>query len=571
MSEANVNGARALLRRRPLLVLFLFCFTAWLPGFFTLPPLDRDESRFAQASKQMLESNNFIDIRLGHEPRYKKPAGIYWLQAASTEIVSAVTGDWNRDWIWTYRVPSLLGAFAAVAFTFWCAGAFAETEVAFLAALLLGMTLLLSAEAKIAKTDAVLLATVVGAQAVLLRAYLAARDPTRPALTLKIALLGWTAFAAGILIKGPVIIGVCAVTIVALAIWDKQWRWLASLRPLWGIALTLVLVLPWLIAIWIQSRGQFYEQSLGHDFAAKLQSGQESHGAPPGSYLLVTTFTFWPATLFLIPAVAAAIRRHSEPAIRFLLAWAGASWVMFEIVPTKLPNYILPVYPALAILCALWALAPRDERAPRWQRLLFYAAPVQFLLAIAVFAALPVFLPRLYWMGTTPWLIGASCVFALLGIAAVIFLMRGSNVKAFGLALACVLVIYPTITLGVGPRLDQLWVSPRAAALVAKDSRPGDPPPALAGYEEPSLLFLLGTETRLTDGFGAAEAGAGQGGLALVDDTERSKFLAHLAELEADATAVDELSGFNYSRGRRTHITVYRVTPVHQVTIPPPE
>ena len=69
-------------------LLFLICLIAWLPGLFTIPPLDRDESRFAQASKQMLETGNFVDIRFGHEPRYKKPVGIYWLQAASTAVAA---------------------------------------------------------------------------------------------------------------------------------------------------------------------------------------------------------------------------------------------------------------------------------------------------------------------------------------------------------------------------------------------------------------------------------------------------------------------------------------------------
>src|SRR6201992_3666513 len=104
---------RASSNRRAVIALIALCVRAWAPGFLTLPPLDRDESRFAQASKQMLETGNFVDIRFGNEPRYKKPVGIYWLQAATTGAVSAVTGDKSRNHIWTYRIPSLVGAFAA--------------------------------------------------------------------------------------------------------------------------------------------------------------------------------------------------------------------------------------------------------------------------------------------------------------------------------------------------------------------------------------------------------------------------------------------------------------------------
>src|SRR6516225_6829844 len=82
--------------RRPFAILALLCICLWLPAILAVPPLDRDESRFAQSSKQMLESGDFVDIRFGHVPRYKKPVGIYWLQAATTEIA----GLGQRDHIW---------------------------------------------------------------------------------------------------------------------------------------------------------------------------------------------------------------------------------------------------------------------------------------------------------------------------------------------------------------------------------------------------------------------------------------------------------------------------------------
>ena len=65
------------------ILLLLVSLALFLPGFFTLPPLDRDEPRFAQASRQMLETGDFIDIRFQDEARHKKPVGIYWIQSAS--------------------------------------------------------------------------------------------------------------------------------------------------------------------------------------------------------------------------------------------------------------------------------------------------------------------------------------------------------------------------------------------------------------------------------------------------------------------------------------------------------
>ncbi|GAA0544978.1 4-amino-4-deoxy-L-arabinose transferase-like glycosyltransferase [Rhizomicrobium palustre] len=553
----------AALKLRPRLFLTLFCLLLWAPGVFSLPPLDRDESRFAQASKQMLETGDLIDIRFGAVPRYKKPVGIYWMQSAST----AIAGLGERTHIWTYRLPSLFGALIAVFLTFWCARAFAGVETAMLAAGFLGSTLLLTAEATIATTDAVLLAATLGSVAVLMRVYLASKgEAVMPSRW--IILAGWFSLGVIILVKGPPVFVPLAIA-AGLSLWDKNGRWLKATNPLSGIALVLVMVLPWLLAITFKSHGAFFQQSLGQDFATKLQGGQESHGAPPGYFLIALTPSFWPAILFLLPGFVMAIRYHRQPVMRFLLAWT-ATWIAFELVPTKLPHYVLPTYPALAIMAALWAEAPRAEGGI-WGRIAIYAAPVQFALGAIALAIGLVYLPIKYGTGPIYWLVLPALLFAAITIGALIQYFRENTRNAALLALAAPLLLYPTLTGFAGPNLSQLWVSPRAAAEVARLSRPGDSPPKLAGYLEPSLVFFLGTKTRQTDGRGAAEAGAAEGGLALVEDHEGAAFKARLGELEATAAEVGALDGFNYSRGRKVHIRIYRLEPVSEIPPPPAE
>src|SRR5262245_53368229 len=75
---------------RATLFLVLFSLVVFLPGFFTIPPIDRDEARFAQATKQMVETGDFVDIRFQDDVRYKKPVGIYWMQAAAVEAARAL-------------------------------------------------------------------------------------------------------------------------------------------------------------------------------------------------------------------------------------------------------------------------------------------------------------------------------------------------------------------------------------------------------------------------------------------------------------------------------------------------
>ncbi len=627
----------ARLARHPFALLALLGLLLWLPGVLSLPALDRDESRFAQSSRQMVESGDMVDIRFGHVPRYKKPIGIYWLQATATKLAAPFLhgGD---DRIWTYRLPSLLGGIAAGWLTVWCALAVAGAEAALLAGLLMLGSVLLTAEATIATTDAVLLACMLGVQGVLLRLYRAGRDSDWP-VSNRTVMWGWAAFGFGVLIKGPVVFG-AALTILGLVGWDwweqkrkiraaakaaidaaaiaapdaakptpaaaaegpaaaakpipdavaapkvavdaaqdvaaaldadapdtkpqAVWVWLLGLRPWRGLLLVVLLIVPWLVAITIQSRGAFLEQSLGEDFAAKMAGGQESHGGWPGYYLLLSAVSFWPAILFVLPGTLAGIARRGEPAIRFLLVWAASWWLAVELIPTKLPHYVIFAYPPLAILAALFVLDPRPIASKlggfltpaRW------IAIVQFVIGAGLLAAAPFVLDSGYdggGEGNVWWINALGAAGGFVALAALILLLLRKPVWAMILGFVAMLVFVPTLTAVVGPRLERLWLSEKLKGDVANLSRPGDPPAALAGYEEPSLVFALGKDVVLTDGKGAAEAGAKSGGLALVEDSEKGDFLARLAELQGDATWLESRTGFNYSRGRDVNVNLYRV------------
>ncbi|MGH7089682.1 MAG: ArnT family glycosyltransferase, partial [Stellaceae bacterium] len=138
---------------RPYALLLLLCAVLYVPGLASLPVTDRDEARFAQATRQMLETGDFLDIRFGETARNNKPAGIYWLQAAA---VAATEGPEGRA-IWPYRIPSLLGAIGAVLLTFAFGARLVGSKAALIGAALLASSVALAVEAHLAKTDAVLL------------------------------------------------------------------------------------------------------------------------------------------------------------------------------------------------------------------------------------------------------------------------------------------------------------------------------------------------------------------------------------------------------------------------------
>src|SRR5438094_2847870 len=153
------RSAGWLLGVRPYLVLAGLCLALYLPGIAAIPPLDRDEARFAQATRQMLASGDYLHIRFQNEARNKKPAGIYWLQAAAVAAFSSA----EATAIWPYRVPSLIGATAAVLLVFAVGAALfadrpAPRRTAAIAAVLLASAIGVIVEAHIAKADAALLA-----------------------------------------------------------------------------------------------------------------------------------------------------------------------------------------------------------------------------------------------------------------------------------------------------------------------------------------------------------------------------------------------------------------------------
>src|SRR2546421_8995954 len=387
----------------------------FLPGFFNIPPIDRDEARFAQATKQMVETGDFVDIRFQEEVRYKKPVGVYWLQAAAVETASAMGLPRAPVRIWLYRVPSLIGAIGAVLLTYWTALPFVTRRGAILAGLMLCSSVLLGAEARLAKTDAMLLLTVVAAMGALARVYLSwqrGEDPVRPPWSSPA--IFWTALAAGILLKGPLILMFVVLTIGSLAILDRSAVWFWRLRPVWGLIWMLVLVLPWFVAIFWRAGDTFFADSLGGDMLSKL-GAQESHGAPPGVYLLLFWVTFWPGAPLAGMAAPAVWRARREPGAQYLLAWLVPSWIVFELVLTKLPHYVLPLYPAIAIL-AVGALERRVlsrvgwvTRGSAWWFVVPAGASVLAIVGAITLTRQPVFFAWPFVAG------GLGCVLCALG------------------------------------------------------------------------------------------------------------------------------------------------------------
>ncbi|WP_049974710.1 glycosyltransferase family 39 protein [Azospirillum sp. B4] len=567
----------AVLRPVHYVILALLALATFLPGFTTIPPFDRDESRFAQASRQMMETRDHVSIRFQDEARNKKPVGIYWLQNATATAVQAITGDHDPETtpIWAYRLPSLIGAVTAVLLTAWAGQLLFGATAGFGAALLMAVSVLLSVEARMAKTDAVLLATVVAAMGALGRVYLDRRKPLPP--TWGLTLTFWVAIGVGILIKGPVILLPVLGSIVTLGFADRDWSWLKGLRPLPGIAIVLAMVLPWLVAITIATKGQFFADSIGHEFLGKVGSGQEKHAGPPGYYLVTFWLSFWPGSLLVGLGAAWAWRRRHDDAVRFCLAWIVPTWLIFEAVATKLPHYVLPTFPALAFLGMAALLSrvdakaaaeraanrnlTREERKPTVAgRIGRWAVIILYLVITVALALLGAGAPLRLEGTNLPAGFVAGGLALVTGIAFVV-LERIGCLKRLTLGVAAGGALSMISILGlVMPSLKAMWLSPTIAQAVADHRLCPTTVLAAAGYTEPSLVFLVGTKTKLGEPEMVANhlADDPSCGLALVRDKEEPAFAAQLAARGLAPELIKHFRGFNYSRGNWANLALYR-------------
>jgi 4-amino-4-deoxy-L-arabinose transferase-like glycosyltransferase len=550
---ASVFDYAAASNRRAAMMLLLVCLLGFLPGIFQIPPVDRDEAYFAQATKQMIETGDYVDIRYQDDVRYRKPVGIYWLQAAVVNTASALGLANASTTIWLYRMPSLFGAIGAVLLTYWCALAFVSRRGALLAALMMVSCAMLGAEARLAKTDAVLLFTIVAAMSALARVYLASRATGEAQPSLSLLAIFWTALAGGILIKGPLILMVVGLAAATLVILDRSARWLSALRPIPGLMWLFLLVLPWFIAIYARVGGQFLVASVGEDMLAKIASPQESHGAPPGFYVLLFFVTFFPASILAGLAAPAVWAVRRQAAARFLLAWLVPSWIVFEAVITKLPHYVLPLYPAIAILTAgaiesrVLSQRPWLVRGVMW----WFLAPV-IVSIIAIVAAI-IISRDLVLMA---WPLLASAI--VCGLFAWQLFDDDGAEHAFARATAASVLMAIGIYAVVVPALTPAFPS-AALAEVLHDASCPRPVAASVGYEEPSLVFLAGTSTHFTDATGAADF-LRQGGcrFAFIESRQERAFALRAEAIGLRYNPGPRVEAFNISLGRPITIAVFQ-------------
>jgi 4-amino-4-deoxy-L-arabinose transferase-like glycosyltransferase len=362
----------------------------------------------------------------------------------------------------------------------------------------------------------------------------------------------WTALAIGILIKGPLNLMIVGLAALTLSILERSARWLVALRPLAGIAWLFLLVLPWFIAIYARVGSAFLIGALGHDMLGKIAGAQETHGAPPGLYLLLFFATFYPGSILAGLAAPAVWAVRREPAAKFLLAWLVPSWIVFELVVTKLPHYVLPLYPAIAILIA-GAVESKVLSRRSWLvrgAVWWFIAPMLISIAtvtVAIFVARDPAFPAWPFFaaavvcGLFAWLLyepdGAELSVVRATAGAVMM-----AIGVFSITIPWLRTVFPSVTL----------------AGILRNASCAQPVAASAGYEEPSLVFLAGTATLLTDASSAADfLEEGDCRFAFIETGQERAFALRAEAIGLRYDRGPHVDGFDMSTGQRISVAVF--------------
>lgn len=532
---------------------------AGLPGLLMTPVLDRTEARVVQVSARMLDRGDWVDTHYADEDRLRTAPGLHWLQAASTAVFSDVQ---DRD-IRPYRLPSLLGAMLAAWACAWGAGALFGARAGFLAGALLGASFLMSTLAGVAQPSALMAGLVILSLAALGRLYVLAREGEAeasasggppPPLPRTFKLMAWGGLAGSILVGGLGGLVVIGLTLIALGVMDRRWRWMGRLGWLGGLCLIVVVVGPWIIAATVSTDGRIWSQLIQNNALARIIDGRAEWGLP-GRHLLLAPLLLFPATLLAPAALAAGLTRRTEPGVRFALAWLIPAWILFELAPDLMWHQPLPLYAAAAWLGSAALVRPMGRFA-RWGGALLAAVGGLYMTG-AVLYALSEFGGEAARAWATPT-IGLT-----LGAAAIggFLLYHRMAVTAALVSIGLGLLAHAGLA-GLARNLEPLWVSPRLdAAMTEAGLHPVAGryrgPVSVVGYDQPSVAFLFAGAAQSAGPQDAARAVLDRRP-AVVEERQDPAFRAALARLGGEARAEGRVEGVNYATGDRVVLTLYR-------------
>jgi len=429
---------------------------------------DVDEPNNAVCAREMLAAGNWWVPVFNGGLRFDKPILLYWLMMPAFSLFGV-----NE---FAARLPSAL-AMTALSFTvFYFGRKLVNEKAGFAAALLFASTLHVIVIGRAATPDPVFMLCTGFALFALYSVDQAEGGSPR------LLDAAYVAMGLGVLAKGPVAVLMPALVMGAYLLLMGRWRDISGFRPLRGALIVLAVALPWYVTVGVLTDGLWLKEFILHHNIDRFTGPLQGHRGFPGFYAISVLIGVFPWSGLLIASLIFGpwrLRALRETPLRlFLLCWIGVFLVFFSVARTQLPNYMLPVFPAVSLLMATW-LRHAGEQRRSW---LIWPALVLSLLAVIGGG---IALERM-WTGT--WMYALS--FLPVSVAALLLLLRHSLPALSSLAagMAGCIVILAGWAL---PALNVHRATPQLAA-AALHAGIGDRDLATYRYFQPSLLFYHG-------------------------------------------------------------------------------
>lgn len=446
---------------------------------------DQDEPRYFQVAREVLGSGDPFTLRYDGQPWFVHPPLFFWLQALAASVLG-FTEVAARLW-------TAVSSAAAVGVTFLLAQGFYGRRTALLASAILATTLQVLVQARLAVFDPTLLAFMLAT----LYMALVAQSAERPGA------YRWAGAWAGLATatKGP--IGLLLPAMVLGALWTVRREWWRLRRiPLAAVGLFVLVGLPWYVVETVRHGRAFLETAVGYYLVTRFVGVVENQPGPWWYYIPVLLVGSYPWTALIPSALALHLRRRAELPSQVILLWCGITVAFYSVAGTKLPNYVLPVYPLLAIgIARLWdqALAPSSREAGQLLRRAAFLLPVGPALLVAAIVAFGVVKFPAEMTALRPVMVGTLALMAAGPLVGAGLLLTG-RVRAALASLVLTLALFvPVLVHATLPAVERFRPLPRIARAMRAAMAPGDAL-VLAGPERPSLRFYADRAVvRVTD------------------------------------------------------------------------
>ncbi|MBE0621878.1 MAG: glycosyltransferase family 39 protein [Burkholderiales bacterium] len=480
--------------------MLLLAFTAiWFSNLEYRKLVNPDEGRYAEIPREMVASGDWTTPRLNDIKYFEKPALQYWATATAYTLFG--------EHQWTARLWSALTGFLGVLMVFFTGRRLFGAQAGWYAALVLASSLLWVLIAHVNTLDMGVSFFLAAAVCAFL---LAQHDTTAARKRTGWMLTAWAAVALAVLSKGLIGLVLPGAALVLYILVERDWKLIGRLRLATGIVLLLVLTLPWFVAV-SRANPEFFHFFFIHEHFERFLTKQHGRYQPPYYFIPVLLAGMLPWTVTLIDALARAWKRAPRQSFqvqRFLLLWSAVVFVFFSVSDSKLVSYILPIFPALALLIGV-RLTQLSTRALAWQTL-----PAA-LAGIAVLALMPGIesyasreVPVEMFHNYAPWLIAAA-VLQIAGAAACAWLAWRGRTNAALVVLASAGLAFAQLALSGHESLSKANSAYYIVQKIKPELKPGMPFYSVDTYDQ-SLQFYLQRPTTMVSykdelGFGIAQ------------------------------------------------------------------